>query len=230
MLDEHTTMSLQEQARALGDHTRHRIFRYLADADQPVDVAELTGHFALNHNAIRQHLAKLVDAGLVIQSTSASGNPGRPRLLYQIHPAADGRWGTVGPYQRLSLLLVEMLTSGSSAEEVGRRAGRELEVQSSGPGRNTIDALGDAIARGGFDPKVRRHGTRVEYVLANCPFADAATADADTICGLHLGLAQGLADQIEGVTVGDLVRRDPHHAGCRLRFHIDSSEPESKTT
>ena len=40
-------VTLQEQAKALGDPTRHRIFRYVADADRPIDVAELTAHFAL---------------------------------------------------------------------------------------------------------------------------------------------------------------------------------------
>ena len=57
--------SLQVQARALGDPTRHEIFRYLVDAGTDVDVAELTDHVGLNHNAVRQHLAKLVDADLV---------------------------------------------------------------------------------------------------------------------------------------------------------------------
>ena len=57
--------SLQVQARALGDPTRHEIFRYLIDAGDEVDVAELTNHVGLNHNAVRQHLTKLVDAGLV---------------------------------------------------------------------------------------------------------------------------------------------------------------------
>ena len=55
--------TLQEQARALGDPTRHGIFRYVADAQRPVDIAELTDYFGVNHNAIRQHLAKLVSAG-----------------------------------------------------------------------------------------------------------------------------------------------------------------------
>ena len=59
--------TLQEQARALGDPTRHEIFRYIADAGRPVDVAELTSHLGLNHNAIRQHLAKLVNADLVTE-------------------------------------------------------------------------------------------------------------------------------------------------------------------
>ena len=74
--------SLQQQARALGDPTRHEVFRYLVDAARPVDVPELTEHFGLNHNAIRQHLAKLVDADLVVEETAPSTGRGRPRLRY----------------------------------------------------------------------------------------------------------------------------------------------------
>lgn len=51
--------AVQEQARALGDPTRHAIFRNIAEAGGPVGVAELTEQLGLNHNAIRQHLAKL---------------------------------------------------------------------------------------------------------------------------------------------------------------------------
>ncbi|MBK5268611.1 MAG: helix-turn-helix domain-containing protein [Acidimicrobiia bacterium] len=223
-------MSLQEQARALGDHTRHRIFRYVADAARPVDVPELTKHFGLNHNAIRQHLAKLVTAGLLTQTTRPSGGPGRPRLVFRVDPGADGRWGTAGPYQRLSLLLISVLTSDSTPEEVGRLAGRQLEVAVADPGRSQMDALGEAIARGGFDPSRRQRGDRVEFVLATCPFAEAAGADADTICGLHLGLARGLADQLDGVTVDNLIRRDPHRAGCLLQFHVDHPlAPQERT-
>ena len=34
--------ALQTQARALGDPTRHELFRYIVDAGRPVDVVELT--------------------------------------------------------------------------------------------------------------------------------------------------------------------------------------------
>ena len=71
------TATMQEQARALGDPTRHAIFRRIADAGRPLGVAELNEHFPLNHNAIRQHLAKLVSAGLVVESKSTDGRPGR---------------------------------------------------------------------------------------------------------------------------------------------------------
>ena len=66
--------TIQEQARALGDPTRHAIFRYILDSGAPVGVGELTSHFGLNHNAVRQHLTKLVadaDRGVLVGATSA---------------------------------------------------------------------------------------------------------------------------------------------------------------
>src|SRR5687768_14939055 len=109
-----TTTTLQEQARALGDPTRHAIFRHLADAGGPLGVAELTGQFAFNHNAIRQHLAKLVRAGLVIESKGPSAGRGRPPLVYEVDPGAEGQWGGTGPYERLSRLLIEVIRSGEA--------------------------------------------------------------------------------------------------------------------
>ncbi|HEX6221923.1 MAG TPA: helix-turn-helix transcriptional regulator [Acidimicrobiia bacterium] len=168
-------MTLQEQPRASGEPTRHGIFRYIADSGRLVDVAELTSHFELDHDAIRQHLPKLVGAGLV-----------------------------TGPYQRLSMLLVDMLASGSTAEKAGRRPGRRPEVGYPETPDDRITALQETIARRGFEPKMRGGG--------------------DTI-----GLSKGLANQLEGVTVDDLVRRNPHRAGCSLRFSLDLSDGGTAT-
>lgn len=212
--------TLQRQARALGDPTRHRIFRYVADADAPVTIAELTDHLALNHNAIRQHLAKLVDAGLVVEATARTTGPGRPRLVYRVDPAADSRWGVTGPYERLSLLLTEMVRSGATPVEVGRQAG-ERQRPAHAPGSDVIDDLAAAMAREGFDPEVHRRGDGISITLRSCPFQSAALADPGTVCSLHLGIAQGLAAGTEGVVVDDLVPGDPRHADCRLHLHIE---------
>src|ERR1019366_2402782 len=83
---------LQLQARALGDPTRHAIFRYVDAADGPVTVAELTDHFELNHNATRQHLAKLCAAGLLVEELASPAGPGRRRLHYRSAQAAAGPW------------------------------------------------------------------------------------------------------------------------------------------
>ncbi len=208
----------QLQARALGDPTRHRIFEYVADAGAPVDVGEITDHFGLNHNAIRQHLAKLVEAGLVIQTLAPVKGRGRPRQMFEVDSAVD-RAGD-GPYRRLNLLLVEMLRTGDDPVEVGRRTGQWLIAQR-GQGTDAVEGLEHALRRGGFDPILVGESETPEFVLRHCPFADTAAADPDTICAIHLGLTQGLADGYEGVVVDALEPRDPHRAGCRLRFHRD---------
>ena len=79
---------LQRQARALGDPTRYRIFRYVAEAAGPVTVAEITAHVELHHNGVRQHLAKLCDAGLLVEEFSAPAGRGRPALQYRLDPSA----------------------------------------------------------------------------------------------------------------------------------------------
>jgi predicted ArsR family transcriptional regulator len=209
--------SLQQQARALGDPTRYNIFRYVVDALRPVGVAELTEHFAVNHNAIRQHLNKLVEAELINEQTAKSITRGRPRLEYRVHPAAESRWGVTGPYERLSLLLSEIVRSGDSPLEVGRRAGRR---ESSGSEADAVTELVAQMALHGFEPTARSEGSAVEITLTRCPFVSTALADPGTVCTLHLGIAHGIAETRGGLVVDELVRHDPRVAGCRLRCHL----------
>jgi predicted ArsR family transcriptional regulator len=212
-------MTLQEQARALGDPTRHGVFRYLADADRPVDVAELTDHFGLNHNAIRQHLAKLVAAGLVVETTAEASGRGRPRLRYAVAPAVDSRWGVEGPYERLARWLAEVVRTGDTPVEVGRRVGRGQRI--GGAAGEPVGVLVDHMARQGFAPAVVHDGDDLDVVLTQCPFASTASADPATVCQLHFGLAQGVAEGLEGIEITELVPNDPHRAHCHLRVHLD---------
>ncbi len=216
---------VQIQSRALGDPTRWKIFRYVADNDQGADVAEITSHCGFNHTAIRQHLAKLVEAGLLTTATERSGTRGRPKLVYRVDPAAESRWGVVGPYERLSVLLAEIIRTGDDAVTVGRRAGRSMRTAgaSTNPEGSdvSIDDLTDDMARQGFDPTVQRRRAGIEIVLQTCPFESAALTHADAVCGLHLGLARGLTDGSSFV-VDELVRRDPRRADCLLKLRTRS--------
>jgi len=207
--------TVQTQARALGDPTRHAVFRHIADAERPVGIAELTERFRLNHNAIRQHVAKLVGAGLVIEAKAPASGPGRPRLVYSLDPAAEGRWGATGPYERLSRMLIEIIRTGLSAEEVGRRSADQFRVPA--PSGDVPVDMAAAMARQGFDPEVRTVRRGSEIVLHTCPFATAAVADRHTVCSLHLGIAEGLAEGTDA-NVDELVANDPRRADCRLRI------------
>lgn len=221
-----TEASLQRQARALGDPTRHAIFQHVVGSDEPVGVAELNGRFPLNHNAIRQHLAKLVDAGLVVEAIAPAVGRGRPRLVYTVNPTAEGAWGGAGPYERLSRLLAEVIHSGLTPEEVGRRAADEFRVSS--PSGDVVADVAAAMARQGFEPEVRPGRGGAEVVLHACPFASAALVDRDTVCALHLGIAEGLATGTPGA-IRELVAHDPRQAGCRLRIAVGTDRAEGDT-
>jgi predicted ArsR family transcriptional regulator len=211
--------ALQQQARALGDPTRHEVFRYIADAERPVDVAELTEHLELHHNAIRQHLAKLVEADLVSEGIAQRVGRGRPRLCYTVHPSAESRWGVTGPYERLTLMLTEVIRSGDSPVAVGRRFGARSRPRNGAA--EPVANLVDAMERHGFEPTTTRRGDKVDIVLNACPFETTALADPDTVCALHLGLAQGVAEPLGGLIVDELIPRDPRRGACRLRCHVE---------
>ncbi len=209
---------VQQQARALGDPTRHAIYRAIVDAGGPVDVATLTARFELNHNAIRQHLAKLCAAGLVTEEVAAHRGPGRPRLQYRPALAAEGDWGIPSPYEDLSLMLVDMLRTGRSAREVGADAGRRMAADLPDTD-DPVDRLEINATRQGFDPRRAVTRSTVDLVLGRCPFQAAATAAPDIVCDLHRGLAEGIAEATGGtLEVADLLARDPRRAGCRLKL------------
>lgn len=213
--------ALQLQARALGDPSRHELFRYIADAERPVDVAELTEHLGLHHNAIRQHLAKLVDAGLVSEASAPRVGRGRPRLVYTVDPSAESRWGVTGPYERLTVMLTEIIRSGDSPVDVGRRVGHRVRVAATNIA-DPVSRFVDMMERHGFEPTATRRGDQADIVLRACPFETTALADPDTVCGLHLGLAVGTADSIDGLVIDELIPRDPRRGTCRLLCHVES--------
>lgn len=52
-------------------------------------MAELTSYLGFNHDAIRQHLAVLVEAGLVAGSVESNHGRGRPKAGFTWKPAGS---------------------------------------------------------------------------------------------------------------------------------------------
>lgn len=221
---------LQLEARALGDATRYRLFRYIVEAPRPVGVRELTKHVGLNHNAVRQHLAVLREAGLVIEETEPRDQPGRPRLLYRRHPEASERWDTPGSYVWLAGLLSTAIRRKQTPRQAGRQDGHRRAAEISGQG-DPADLLEREMSGRGFRPLRTERGDRLEFVLRRCPFVEVASADPGTVCELHLGMAEGLTEGLGQLRVEGLVPKDPHVAGCRLsvRRVPESGETPSST-
>ena len=97
---------------------------------------------------------------------------------------------------------------------MGRLEGRRIAAENT----ETADRaalLELDLTRRGFRPTRSDRGRRLEFVLGRCPFAEVAINDPQTICQLHLGLAEGLAEGL-GDSVERLVAKNPYRAGCRL--------------
>ena len=211
------TDEMQTQARALSDPSRFRLFRHISEATESVDVAELTELLGFNHNAIRQHLAILVDAGLVAESTELRRTRGRPRKLYA--PRTDALHafgGATTTYTRLSSMLLELYTSGDDPYAVGYREGNEAAggAISDGPD-GVIGAVIRQLSMEGFAPTPYREDA---LTLGTCPFADVAAQNAEVVCTMHRGLIDGYLAGHGGAVECELSPKPPHEAGCGVRL------------
>ncbi|HET7487822.1 MAG TPA: hypothetical protein VFJ85_07830 [Acidimicrobiales bacterium] len=214
---------LQRQARALGQPTRHALFRLIDQAPEPPGVRELATTLGLHHSAVRQHLALLIGAGLVLEERDPVVARGRPRSIYRRAPGVLGVWGSENHFERLAALLLDAVRTRDEPRLVGRDAGRAITGspagQSASAGRAAFDVLTDLVAAHGFAPLQAGSPAAPELVLTRCPYASLAAVAPDVVCELHRGLAEGIADNLpcdQPVEVVALVRRDPVVAGCRL--------------
>ncbi len=216
-------------ARALADPTRVAILELLEASHGPLDVVAITDVVGVHHTSVRSHLATLRDAGLVAETTAAPTGRGRPKRLYR---AVAGRPVAGDAYRELAAVLARAARDGVTPRAAGSATGREAaRTGDDDPARTDgVDAIEHAARRSGFDP--RRSGTqrRPELVLQHCPFSDVAVDDPETICSLHLGLAEGIAEARGDVEVLGLSVRDPRRAGCRLRLHRNEAAPGAGTS
>jgi len=228
------TDEMQRQAKALGEPSRFRLFRHIVESDEPVLVAELTELLGFHHNAIRQHLAVLVEAGLVAETVERRATPGRPRKRYTARLDALDAFGPLaGSYQRLAELLLDLATGGDEPYLVGRRAEADNESTSTAASAvkaaaataardepageeadepDPVPGLVDQLTVSGFQPSLVDEA----IVLGHCPFADVAARSPGVICELHRGLLDGHLQRCGSGLQADLLPRDPHQAGCEV--------------
>jgi predicted ArsR family transcriptional regulator len=209
------------QARALADPARRRVLRAVIDAGRPIQVVELSELFGVHHTTVRQHLRQLVDAGLVSETTSPPRGRGRPRHEFLATDAAASALQPATRYRELAAMLAEAVSTGEGPRRTGRRIGHR--VGSGRPGGDAVTVIAGESSRLGFDPVIdAREPQHLHLVLRNCPFQDVAAEHPLTICQLHIGLAEGVASALGGVTVAGMEIHDPGEAGCRLLLHTGS--------
>lgn len=212
--------AMQGQARALADPSRFRIFQFVAEAEHAVTVAELTELLGFNHNAIRQHLAVLTDAGLIAEFDEVRTTRGRPRKQYRLRRDALRAFRSVsGSYERLARLLLDLHQGDETAFEIGVRAGSGATPPSVDGDVDPLTTLMQLLAIEGFDPEQSGDST---ITLQHCPFADVAEQNPGVICELHRGLLAGAAAQHDTPLAIGLTPKPARTAGCLVALGVDN--------
>jgi predicted ArsR family transcriptional regulator len=201
--------------RALAGPARARILALLRAAPGPLDIRELAEGVGLHPNTVRDHLQRLLDAGLVQREVAPPAGRGRPRLRFVAD--ADSADDDPAPYRALARVLAERLAAepdaAGSATAAGEEWGRSLAASmppASTPAES-VERIVTLLDDAGFAPELpARVGDPLP--LRRCPFGTLAVGREPVICGVHLGLMRGalaaLEAPLEATALEPFVRPD----------------------
>lgn len=200
----------------LGDHTRRRLYDYVAERHRPVSRDEASAALDIDRSLAAYHLDKLVDHGLLTASFArpeGRGGPGagRPAKHYSRATTETQVSVPARDYRLVADLLAKAIEADESGVVRSRLAlaaealGRELGAQHAGP-------LTDVLERQGYEPY--RDGDVVR--LRNCPFHMVAQQHVELVCGMNLALMHGVIAAL-GDDQAD-ARLDPGPDRCCVAF------------
>lgn len=193
-------------AKALGEETRFAIFRTIAGARDPLTVKDLVERLGMHHSAIRIHLNKLADAGLIIsQKRHKPGAVGRPQLAFLPSPRAISITLPPRDYRFLARLAMDLATRADDLrgiDEFGFTWGRDY-IRDKDRGANGPIPLAQAMkvvrremSESGVATSVEHHDGFSELFLHNCVFGELAPDFDPAICTLHQAVLRGMVSQI----------------------------------
>ena len=202
----------------LAQPVRARAFAFLGDLRRPASIEEIAGHLGLHSTGVREHLSRLVQAGLVERRVVRHGR-GRPRYEWTIAPGAMPQGRPPDAHVQLASWLAGAFAAGATTraglEEHGYEVGRALAPAS--VREPPEEALGDVLAAMGFQPERRSQRGTTTYELRNCPYRDAVHAGGRHVCALHAGITRGLLQRLAPqAALSDFVAKDPDVAGCLI--------------
>jgi predicted ArsR family transcriptional regulator len=194
---------------ALSEPTRRRLYAHVAGAPEPVSRDEVAAALRIPRATVAFHLDKLVAEDLLAvtferRTERAGPGAGRPAKLYR---RSDRELAVTLPERRYELaghLLAGALESGEEPPAHARLAG-ELLTGRGGDLRDLLERYGFAPCADGAD-----------LVLRNCPFHALARAHPELMCGMMLGLVEGM---LAGLGEdGYAARPDPGRGRCCVRL------------
>jgi predicted ArsR family transcriptional regulator len=181
---------------SLDDPVRRRLYDVVRERTEPVGRDEAAAAAGVGRALAVYHLDKLVEAGLLMasyQRPPGRGGPGAGRPAKVYTRSAREFAVTVPPreYELAARLLVQAVESDPSgqsraallqaARQLGAELGRRFPRGEAG--------LSGALAGQGYEP---RRGDDGVIRLRNCPFHQLAEHHRDVVCGMNLGLVEGI--------------------------------------
>src|SRR5580704_7282138 len=199
---------------SLDDPVRRRLYEVVCERAESVGRDEAANAAGVGRALAVYHLDKLVEAGLLTASyqrpPGRSGpGAGRPAKLYM---RSDREFAVTVPpreYELAARLLVQAVeadpggNSRAALLEAARRLGAELGGRfrprvadrtgvAGRAGVADLDGgadLDEALAGHGYEPRRGKDGV---IRLRNCPFHQLAEHHRDVVCGMNLGLIEGI--------------------------------------
>jgi predicted ArsR family transcriptional regulator len=224
---------------SLDDPVRRRLYEVVRERAEPVGRDEAAAAAGVGRALAVYHLDKLVEAGLLTASyqrpPGRSGpGAGRPAKLYM---RSDREFAVTVPpreYELAARLLVQAVeadpggNSRAALLEAARRLGAELgsrfrpgvadrtavSDRAGGAGRaggadlEGVADLDGALARHGYEPRLGEDGV---IRLRNCPFYQLAEHHRDVVCGMNLGLIEGILTGLGAEGLRPVLDPQPGH-------------------
>lgn len=226
-----------ETARVLADPTRFQVYSKIAEADGPLTIKDLTKHFSLHHSAIRIHLHKLEQAGLVTaEAIHREGVVGRPEFSFRLGPRAINIVLPPRNPQFLAQLALEYSTGNGSGpegliafgEEWGRKLMRERPETEGSPVElsTAVELVAAALRSLGCAGKVEGEPRTGLYLIeSHCLFLPLSHSHAPVVCRIHQALIQGMLTELLGPHRFELEQESSIAMGeemCRTRVRASA--------
>ena len=166
------------EARSPLGQTKYSILLLLLGGETTAE--DLATQLGMNLSVVRRHLEDMA-ADKFVNSTFKNKGSGRPSKYYSI--TLDGRGRISAKYDLvLDLLTTAMMESlgAEKAKAIFASAARML-TENVGRRENTHSLL-PVLSDLGFQPQLRREGSKDLIISKNCPFAKLATEFPELTC------------------------------------------------
>ena len=201
---------------SLDDPVRRRLYQAVAGRTEPVCRDEAAAAAGVGRALAVYHLDKLVEAGLLAATyarpTGRSGpGAGRPAKLYT---RSDREFAVTVPpreYELAARLLAQVVESDASGAsraalfDAARRLGSELGSRFRAA---DADGLETVLAGQGYEPRRDEAGT---IRLRNCPFHQLVAQHRAIVCGMNLGLIEGIVAGLDAPGARPVLDPSPGH-------------------